>query len=356
MKKLFITVCLAFYIYSGLLIYETLLRLKQSHIDQNNRKPSFITQFLHPYYFFAFPRNREVLNAIKTDSDSVDSNGYRGKGPKQKDHRELAFLLGGSSAFGIGARSNDLAIAGTLNRIQNKYFFVNAGVPSWNSFQELLKFLKDIKKEKPSLIVHFNGFNDLAIAQGWSDTDLPPDTPESFRVLEKWVEDIRDSSVSPTLHWRHAMAPIVGALKLSRLRGEEMSFESETHPSFNFLPERLTRKELARRTASAYLENMNLISDMCRAQKVKFKVFFQPYVYANLDPSTLNLSEHESEFIRLFQEYRQNILWQNVDYLVDLSNSSFKLDKNGGEDLFIDTVHFNEAGYAKIAEIISSRL
>jgi len=99
----------------------------------------FRVQHLHPLYFFFFPLEGEARVALSNEVCSLTREGFRGPGPDQRGDRQLAFLTGGSTVFGDGTESDAETITAHLNRLQSAYFFVNAGVPSWASAQELTR-------------------------------------------------------------------------------------------------------------------------------------------------------------------------------------------------------------------------
>ena len=97
----------------------------------------FSIQYINPFYLFFFPFNEEERVALSNSTVSLTADGYRGDGPSARGDRKLGFLIGGSTAFGYYASNNDQTISAWLNREQSTYHFVNAGVPSFNSNQEL---------------------------------------------------------------------------------------------------------------------------------------------------------------------------------------------------------------------------
>ena len=154
----------------------------------------FTVQHLHPQYLFFFPLDPAERLAMGNSVVSLDRDGFRQPGPAQAGPRKLAVMLGGSSAFGHYSSSNDTTITSYLNRLQDEYFFLNAGVPSWNSTQELIRLTFEIAGLKPALVIAYDGANDAELATLFSPrTGLayPPGTPESFDDLERWVDDIR---------------------------------------------------------------------------------------------------------------------------------------------------------------------
>jgi hypothetical protein len=153
----------------------------------------FTIQHLHPYYLFFFPWQPSDRLALANAVCSLDADGFREPGPAAAGGRKLAVLLGGSTAFGDYASSNDTTITSNLNRLQLEYFFVNAGVPSWNSTQEVIRMAMQIAALKPSLVITLDGANDAALADTATGANpnafYPAGTPENFDQFEALVND-----------------------------------------------------------------------------------------------------------------------------------------------------------------------
>lgn len=163
-------------------------------------KPFFVEQ-LHPHYVFFFGLTGAERLAMGNAVCSLDRQGFREPGPAHAKGRRLAFVLGGSVAFGLYASSNEQTITSHLNRMQSDYFFVNAGVPGFNSTQEQLRLLLEILDHKPALIMTFDGWNDITLGKEstWMERDLPPGTPEGFPVLEEMVRTAQTPWRLPTI-------------------------------------------------------------------------------------------------------------------------------------------------------------
>jgi lysophospholipase L1-like esterase len=152
----------------------------------------FAVQHLHPFYSFFFPLQPQDRLALANPVCSIDADGFREPGPAAAGSRKLAVLLGGSSAFGFLASSNDTTITAYLNRRQSEYFFVSAGVPSWNSTQELARMALQIADLHPALVITYDGANDASLVDQGLDARhqprYPAGTPEHFDELEAIVD------------------------------------------------------------------------------------------------------------------------------------------------------------------------
>lgn len=221
----------------------------------------FLTEHLHPQYVFFFPLTAAERMSMGNQVCSLDREAFREPGPQQAGGRRLAFLLGGSTAFGLFASSNDQTIAAHLNRLQSDYFFVSAGVPGFNSTQELLRLLLEVVDHKPALVIAFDGWNDITLGTEptWMERDLPPGTPEGFPILEEMVR----SAQSP---WR--------SLTFEKFFPElttRFNAGAGSRPDTRRIPDRFI--DMAASRYNANLERMSRISALAEA---RFVSVFQP--------------------------------------------------------------------------------
>jgi hypothetical protein len=144
----------------------------------------FLVEHLHPTLLFGPPRS-DALRAANNPVCSMDEAGFRNPGVGASRRRPLAFLLGGSVAFGLLASSDDTTITSYMNRLQDRYYFVNAGFPGLNSTQELVRLTADLANYHPALVVALNGWNDATLAEDrrMIQEDLPPGVPEQYPLL-----------------------------------------------------------------------------------------------------------------------------------------------------------------------------
>lgn len=242
----------------------------------------FGVRHLNPQYLFFFPLDPAERVAISNETCSIDADGFRGPGPARAGGRRLAFLLGGSAAFGWSASSDATTITSDLNRLQDQYFFVNAGVVSWNSSQELSRLAFQILDYHPALIMTYDGANDAAIAEDYFKRGVayPAGSPDSFDVLSAFV-DGRD------------LSPLVDH---GGLRGGRWSASGRLEYLFPELTRRIAPRigRAARRPDGAttraprlpegtlqaaverYLSNLARMRDLTAAGGARFIAVFQP--------------------------------------------------------------------------------
>jgi lysophospholipase L1-like esterase len=314
----------------------------------------FAVQHLHPVYLFFFPFEPGARAALSNDVVHLDAEGFRGGGPARADGRALGFLVGGSTAFGHFASSDDATISGQLNRLQADAFVVNAGVPSWNSTQELVRLADQLLAHRPALIVSFDGANDvqIAIEHHALGLDLPPGIPESFHRLSEQVDDIRAEPAPIRLSER--LFPRLAAALRERLSDSP----ARRGPP---IPE-AKLGEAARR----YVWNLGLMRDLAESRGARFVPIFQPVLW---------LHEHAREedfgaggaFAGDYRRFHRRVLEEAARAglgLVDFSrlfDAHFdpvpSFDRAGTRDLtdadiFLDAVHVSDAGNRIVAQAI----
>ncbi len=281
---------------------------------------SFSVQFLNPFYLFSLPSDPEVIRTINNDVVSIDERGFRGAGPEDRGERELAFLIGGSTAFGYFASSNEHTISGYLNRAQSRYFFVNAGVPSWNSTQEVFHLGNELIKYKPKLVIAFDGSNDFTIVQHYYQMglEMKPGTPESFEYLARHVQNIRADAAAkitdPNLKDLF-LAPILRIKKQSELPPLET---------------------LMSQAAAKYAQNLLVMKDLCQARGCQLVSIYQPRLAGDGED---------------YHKFYKAALGQSRDTGLSIHDFS-KILSHAERSYFFDWVHLTDSGNQYVADRI----
>lgn len=311
----------------------------------------FAIQYIHPTYLFFFPFAPEDRVALSNAYVTLDRAGFRGPGPEQAAGRDLAFLLGGSTAFSFSS-SDSTSITGYLNRLQDRYFFVNAGVPSWNSTQELSRLVNQVMAYEPALVLTLDGANELAIVVRYHELGLeyPPGTPESFGQLQTLVGDIRA---------RSRLRPAGGLFSRffpNLAESIRVRFTDQVDPGP--IPEARLQA-----TASKYTFNLSLMNSLVQAGGGRFAAFFQPIIWLHQNGPD---SEAEYGYAPEYRRYHELVfadtarMFERYD-LSDMFDAHFNeipyFDPGEGHDLsdrviFVDPVHFFDTGNRMIAEEI----
>ncbi|MFA5909874.1 MAG: SGNH/GDSL hydrolase family protein [Vicinamibacterales bacterium] len=303
----------------------------------------FGTQHLHPNYLFFFPLRAADRVAIGNPTCSLDADGFREPGPAHANGRKLAFLLGGSAAFGYYASSNDTTITSYMNAMQNEYFFVNAGVPSWNSTQELFRVALEVAGRRPALVITYDGANDAAgasLAHPATGAPYPAGTPENFDELERVVDDPSGWGARLTLD---GVLPEV----MHRVRKYRHAIFAET-PAPPIDPGRLDA------AAARYLANLEQIAALSRAAGARYIAVFQPVagLHRHLRASGAILAEarpgfHASVIKRRPSSFEFHDLSSVFDqYLSDIPMAGADVAPG---TVFVDGVHLSDRGNEMVA-------
>jgi lysophospholipase L1-like esterase len=357
------TLCLNFWILI-LLVGTELYLANQPSSDSPYH--SFHIQHLNPFYFFSLPFEEKVLARINNSVVSVTPEGFRGQGPEQKGSRKLAFVLGGSAAFGDGASSDQTTISGYLNRLQPVYHFVNAGVPSWNSTQEFYRVAMQLLQYQPEIIVVYDGYNDVSIDHGYRRDKMPfpPGTPESFDQLARWVDDIRAQSHDPfvkfnpsrlyNLTFPRTRTAISEALDMS---GEGIS---ENSPRKDMVPVAL--EAVARDAASSYLWNIGNMDRLAAAHGTRLVILWQAALLLHRTPTFAErkaLGEENGQFLEYLRRFHQYTI-EHRDRRLEFYDLSDLFDRYSDEvrvaDLFTDEIHLTDQGNRIMANEIWGRI
>jgi hypothetical protein len=339
----------------------------------------FLAQYLHPQYLFFFPLDPGARRALSNETATIDADGFRGPGPANAGGRRLAFLLGGSSAFGWYASSDATTITGYLNRLQDRYFFVNAAVPSWNSSQEMSRAAFQILDYHPALVITYDGFNDPVIAEDDYQRGFtyPAGTPAHFAALSAVVG--RSSRVR---FGAPGLVTVNHAGPTDTVRREEGS--SARRLLEYLFPElagrvnaRLSalipiRPEPARlpplpdsaieASANRYLSNLARIHDMTMARDARFIAVFQPVALLHrhvLSPPPFEQFKVVERFhhavvangTRQFEFHDLGNVFDQYDERVPVRNPDITDDT-----VFVDDMHLADAGNERVARHLARLL
>ncbi len=321
----------------------------------------FAIQHIHPSFLFFYPYDKKLRAKIGNDRVSVSEHGFRGPGPAEAGGRHLAFLLGGSTAFGYLASSNDTTIPGWLNRLQARYFFVNAAVPSWITSQELGRLCLDLARWKPALVITLDGFNDIIVSLRRTDSGkldrFPPGVPESFENLYGMIGDLKSRSPKPRKVpvLQRLLPHLYGRLRQSAQPGKNAEAKRRKYPP-----------EITGRIADCYRGNIATMHALCLGSGIRFAAFFQPVrsLHRHLPPALPADSRalgFEAVHAAIFAAPPPSCL-QDMSAMFDplFQEIPCFMEESGCDiadtDIFLDSVHLSDLGNRLVAEEILKRL
>ena len=316
-------------------------------------------QHLHPQYLFFFPLDPRERIAISNEICSIDADGFRSPGPAYAGGRQLAFLLGGSAAFGFYASSDTTTIAGYLNRVQDQYFFVSAGVPSWNSTQEMFRLAFQILEYHPALVMTYDGANDAAILDGYSETgrSYPVGTPEYFDTLSALVDDrgLGDLGRDGRRLLEDLFPELAGRID-ARFGRVQVVGGASTLPR---LPEITLQAGAAR-----YVSNLARMRDMTTAAGARFIAVFQPVARLHRHfESKRPFEEDDDAVINRFHaavmaKYARDFEFHDLGNVFDeyFATVPVKDLDITDETVFVDEVHLYDPGNEIVARHLAGLL
>jgi hypothetical protein len=312
-------------------------RLKDAYLP-------FTVQHLHPQYLFFFPLEPAERMSLANEICSVDGEGFRRSGTAHAGGRRLAFLLGGSAAFGQYASSDATTITGYLNRFQDEYFFVNAGVPAWNSTQEMFRLVFQILDYRPALIITYDGANDVGILGSHHRkglTTYPFGTPNNFEDLVALLHESRRNGVVRALEY---LLPELTRRLIQRVHPER------DDAGWAWLAENVVQEGAAK-----YLSNLLRMRNLAAAEGARFIAVFQPVapLHRQVDPA---FESNERGLFERFhkavmKQYARNFEFHDFAKVFDQYYARVPVMRRDvtDETVFIDEVHLYDPGNAIIA-------
>lgn len=295
----------------------------------------------------------------KSSSYSLDKFGFRNNFTAQKNDKEskIAFILGGSAAFGQGLDSDDKTFTAKLNRSHQDFKFINSGVVGFLSGQELSQMIHYLDNFNPSFYIVFDGWNDIydpyifAFARkSWPIRNAPIGYNNTFLTIEdrlaKYYQIERQQKDKD-------------GEQEEEINKEEMNLEEAG--------EALPEDRYFTMVVEEYTKNISKMNSFANSRKAKYLVIFQPEL-----GNKKNVSFEEKEMLEDWNKslgyldkdipgkYR-NLVFKaknfckenNIEYL-DINEESEFINER--QTVFYDVVHPNELGHEIIAKIIQKKL
>lgn len=314
---------------------------------------------------------------FKSEIVNTDSKGFRFNSNVKKKNifevnkkKSTILLLGGSTAFGVGATKDERTIAGILDR-KTKYNCLNLAGRGYSGFQELLGLFSNInllKELKIKKIIMLSGINDLYL-----NTIKENRYPGNFFFISKFKQDINNSFFSLKKKF------ILKILKIYlNVIGDKAKYDFKNFSSkdvIKFLISRKYRKifllkEYEKIKLNDVLErNFEIYKILEKVFNCEVLFFFQPILKICKE-----LSNKEKELIKISEKYfseenrKVNHFLSDENYysyvklFKKISNSkkikffdtnAYIKKKNFGKiSLFVDNVHLSDDGNKVVASYI----
>jgi lysophospholipase L1-like esterase len=301
------------------------------------------------------------LGKPNTQLPTVKTNslGFRDKPiePRKPDEFRI-LLLGGSTAWGMGASSNEHTVAGVLESILNdgedkvSYRVMSGAYMGWRSRQELVALMEFYDRFDPDLVVSLTGYNDLFVLM--HDEDLELLTRPEVMMLAKAV----DESIRP-MSTLTALRKVAGSLGIWRIVvyiKEKMRRAVPKQGAVQYKP------QVAKRFIPQIADRYITMANFARRHGSDLMLAIQPDIH-----TTKGLVTEEELGVRK----RFNDRWKNIDetygkYRIELLRQfDVRLQQEGipvidlggvfdseDEPVFLDACHLNDQGYAIMANAL----
>ena len=375
------------------LVLEFIFRVKKAILEELLEKPitrkDFIDKAYHPYLGWAEDWKHAMFSYLpvgfrlfNTNNLSLvnhvtnDALGYRRADISESDPEEFTvLLLGGSTAWGSGASSNEHTIAGQLEKLINDHpsflkknqraRVINLAQTNGHQTQDILSTIFHGSRAKPDVVISLTGWNELV-----ANYPMDMDIVSKYRVfyiteMAGWEPIQVHGRVEKTLvdtlgRWIDRKSEL---LKVLRPR------TTQNQSSFDY-----SIKELESRlsiTSDVFLEHLEYMNNIANGFGFKHYQFLQPTLYRKEV-----LSPQEQKVLTLYDEIRpvhggkeigdfirntnvySKILTASKDSpetygpVIDL----YDFFKKETDQCFFTLVHLTDAGYQKIAEQIFAQI
>lgn len=275
---------------------------------------------------------------------------------KEKKANEFRIaILGGSAAYNgtyaiQDGKIKDETIIGKLaETLKNNspslkgkdITYINGGIPSAVSGQELAQFIWHVLSLKIDLLIVFDGFNDFWVPLNGYD-------PREGYPYDYFVEEYRYYKFSSDKNY--TSEKIMDYLK-KLITLDPALFNRQQSITKDYFKELEIVKppfaELKTGILNTYFDNISKISTIAHAYGIKSAIFLQPYSPIHNDPQRPEVKEILDIYAAAADRYK-TLSENNSSTRIYWDFSSYMSEKM--KPLFTDIVHFNEEGNKLIAE------
>ena len=305
------------------------------------------------------------LGVPNTSLPTIQHNelGFRDRPVEPRKPNEIRVLvLGGSTAWGLGASSTAATVPGALERRLNdgtapaSYRVMNGAFSGWSSRQERVALLELFGVFRPDLVIALTGYNDmLAMVEGAAQEFLQ--RPESAELGKAVEDNLRPMG---TLRALRKVAGTLGVWRLVVYVRERLG-KGATSTRTAAYDRSVSEREMPR-IAELYAEMASFLG----RRGGRLVIAIQPEIYSTGKALTAEEQEVRRRYAArakdvepTFRRYRADLV---RTLLAQRAAGLSVLDLQGvfdahPEPVFIDDCHFNDEGYRTIAEalVASSR-
>lgn len=325
---------------------------------------------LSPYLLY------KTLPNQKTESFSINSMGLRGGEIVEKAPSQTRILiLGASTAFGFGAKSDDETFAALLSA-DPAFEVINGSVIGYNSMQELRYFESELIALEPDYVITFDAYADIfdawnrLVALGKEKTGL--EMNYNMLVMPQIQNELTANYFTQT----SAFAALgrflrVTLRKSACIRLLDNAVQDTLERSIKSQRRAMPCPEMTDayfdKIVKAYTNNLLRIAQICEENHIGYTAAFQPELggkqaRTEQEEALLNLIEqlaphYKDNYPAIYQRFidasNQILLQQNIDAMDVTRAPPFA---NSDETLFVDSAHFTLRGNQIVAELLGKHL
>lgn len=329
-----------------------------------------------PYTMF-FHQTQFKSKAINTDSLGFRYTRYQDSyisTDSVPSDRPVNIIIGGSTTLGTGATADDHTIASALSKLTNEPW-LNFGGRGYNSTQEVILFLMHQHRFKQiNHVVVFSGMNTLTL-EGIPD-ELATEhgryyySYEYQHYMERYNDDLkrRKNSYASELDRRNANP-------VKRLYNKILDMAENSNPADVIISNEATdTTQRMDRTAEVISQTLNQWKSLLAPYNAKLSFFLQPMSYWSKERLTGTeeeifnaIDQCPNNFWRLFSQIldkkyhpvlverlREKLAQSGVDFYD--TNALMQDSPLINESIYVDRVHFNDAGYFEMARLINKHI
>lgn len=316
----------------------------------------------------------------KTENFTTNSLGFRGRENSALCVKEKRIIVvGGSCAFGTGLKNDNETFQVMLEKLNNKYEVINAGVAGFLSGQELTYIVTELVDYHPDIIIAFDGYNDMFFTwyhDRWfghlrKKNEMGFNYSVFFnRVEAQLVDNCRSRERIFHSFNRFCNTVVNKSLLVMLIREKIARIKKGFHivqSSDSKADSEENKNDYFEDIVDTYTRNLKKMNDFCHNQGIKLLVVFQPEVGLKSNISSEErrflsgwsylYSNYENEFPNLYRHFiersKKVLAEKNIDF-IDING--YPEFKDNAKTLFKDVVHTNKNGNAVIAKIINQYL
>lgn len=343
---------------AGLEIFSRAFLNIYTRMTKNVDKNASIIDYWESDPYLLWITKKSIKGYAKYSNFRMNNYGFRNNYDVTKEKAKNTFriiVIGGSTAWGTGASSNDTVWTAVLERILRQrgganFEVLNAACTGYISFQELMYLQFKLIEFSPDLIIVLDGYNDIIISS------LYPEEKYQYNICPSY-EDEKAFDNSPA--WKKI-------LKILRNESYFFGLLDRIHQKIIYETKGsiFNAEYYHTKGISNYFENIKNISYILKGRKIRTLFLLQPYLYI----SRKQLSDEESDVLlktkkkksymvqlmnKLQSEYKKFAIENQIVYY-DMNDIFDSIPSS--QTIWYDHAHLNDLGNKILAEKVASIL